>query len=52
MFSHSLVDKDRPVNKDVSIDLSDIHKAYSDIHSGIPNSEIIDGPSITTGNEY
>ena len=52
LFSHSLVDKDRPVNKDVSIDLSDIHKAYSDIHSGIPNPEIIDGPSITTGNEY
>lgn len=52
LFSHSLVDKDRPVNKDVTIDLSDIHKAYSDIHSGVPNPEVIDGPSITTGNEY
>lgn len=52
LFSHSLVDKDRPVNKDIDIDFSDIHKAYSDIRSGTPDPQIIDGPSITTGNEY
>jgi predicted peptidase len=52
LFSHSLVDKNRPVNRDISIDLSDIHKAYSDIRSGSADPEIIDGPSITTGNEY
>jgi predicted peptidase len=52
LFSHSLVDKDRPVNKNIDIDFSDIRKAYSDIRSGTPDPEIIDGPSITTGNEY
>ena len=52
LFSHSLVDKDRPVNKDIDIDFSDIHKAYSDIRSGTPDPQIIDGPSITTGTEY
>src|SRR5574344_841652 len=52
LFSHSLVDKGRPVNKEVNIGLSDIHKAYSDIRSGTPAPEIIDGLSITTGNEY
>lgn len=52
LFSHSLEDKDRPVNKSIDIGLSDIHRAYSDIRSGVPDPEIIDGPSITTGNEY
>ena len=52
LFSHCLLDKNRPVNKDIDIGLSDIHKAYSDIRSGTPDPEIIDGPSITTGNEY
>jgi len=52
LFSHSLVDKDRPVNKDINIGMSDIQKAYGDIHSGSDNPEIIDGPSITTGHEY
>jgi predicted peptidase len=52
LFSHSLLDKDRPVNRDISIGLSDIQRAYSDIRSGTNDPEIIDGPSITTGNEY
>lgn len=52
LFSHSLLDRHRPVNKDISIGLSDIHTAYSDIKSGTDDPEIIDGPSITTGNEY
>lgn len=52
LFSHSLLDKDRPVNKNISIGYPDIRKAYSDAHSGIPAPEVIDGPSITTGNEY
>lgn len=52
LFSHSLLDKKRPVNKDIDIGMNDIHKAYSDIRSGTADPEIIDGPSITTGNEY
>jgi predicted peptidase len=52
LFSHSLLDRHRPVNKDISIGLSDIHTAYNDIKSGTDDPEIIDGPSITTGNEY
>ena len=51
LFSHCLLDKDRPVNKDVSIGLPDIRIAYSDMSSGAPDPEVIDGPSITTGNE-
>jgi len=52
LFSHSLLDKSRPVNKDIDISITDIHKAYSDIDSHTPNPEIIEGPSITKGNEY
>ncbi len=52
LFSHCLLDKNRPVNKNIDIGLTDIHKAYSDINSNVPNPEIIEGPSITKGNEY
>jgi predicted peptidase len=52
LFSHCLLDRNRPVNKDIDIGLTDIHKAYSDIESNTPNPEIIQGPSITKGNEY
>lgn len=52
LFSHSLLDKGRSVNRDISIGLTDIRKAYNDINSGTPDPAIIDGPSITTGNEY
>lgn len=52
LFSHCLLDKNRPVNKDIDISMGDIQKAYSDIHNGTPDPEIINGPSITTGNEY
>lgn len=52
LFSHCLLDKNRPVNKNIDIGLTDIHKAYSDINSNTPNPEIIEGPSITKGNEY
>lgn len=52
LFSHSLLDKNRPVNKEIGIDYDDIHTAYKNIKSGTADPEIIDGPSITTGNEY
>jgi predicted peptidase len=52
LFSHSLVDKDRPVNRDIDIGMPDIQRAYSNIHTGVDNPEIINGPSITTGQEY
>lgn len=51
LFSHSLLDKDRPVNREISIGNIDLHKVYNDIHSGASNPEIINGPSITSGDE-
>lgn len=52
LFSHCLLDRNRPVNRDISIGLPDIHNAYSDVIRGTPNPEIINGPSITNGSEY
>lgn len=51
LFSHSLQDNGRPVNRDITIDLLDLKCAYRDIESDTPDPEIIEGPSITTGNE-
>lgn len=51
LFSHSLHDKGRPVNRNIQIGFSDLKQAYQDIRSNTPNPEIIDGPSIITGNE-
>lgn len=54
LFSHSLVDKDRPVNRDIDISMGDIRKAYSDINRNTPDPELIDGPGIIKeeGDEY
>ena len=54
LFSHSLVDKDRPVNKSIDIGLGDLRKAYRDVNRNKPAPELIDGPSVIKeeGNEY
>ena len=54
LFSHSLVDKDRPVNKSIDIGLGDLRQAYRDVNRNKPAPELIDGPSIIKeeGNEY
>ena len=41
LFSHSLIDDGRPVNKDIDIEKSDLSKAYNDMISGAPDPEII-----------
>ena len=54
LFSHSLVDKDRPVNRNIDISMGDIRKAYHDVNRNVPSPELIDGPSIVKeeGDEY
>ena len=54
LFSHSLVDKDRPINKSIDIGLGDLRKAYRDVNRNNPAPELIDGPSVIKeeGNEY
>lgn len=41
LFSHSLIDKNRPVNKEIDIDKSDLSKAYNDMISGAPDPEVV-----------
>ena len=41
LFSHSLNDKDRPVNKEIDIDKADLSKAYKDMISGAPDPEVV-----------
>lgn len=41
LFSHSLNDKDRPVNKEIDIDKEDLSKAYKDMISGAPDPEVV-----------
>lgn len=41
LFSHSLIDKDRPVNKEIDIDKSDLSKAYNAMISGAPDPEVV-----------
>lgn len=41
LFSHSLIDKKRPVNKEIDIDKSDLSKAYNDMISGAPDPEVV-----------
>lgn len=36
LFSHSLLDKNRPVNRDIDISTSDFSKAYQDMIKGAP----------------
>lgn len=54
LFSHSLRDKNRPVNKDISISMSDLRKAYGDMTKDTAQPELIDGLSIINAesNEY
>ena len=46
LFSHSLRDPDRHVRRDISIEMSDQRKAYSDITRGGGAPELIDGISV------
>lgn len=41
LFSHSLLDKDRAVNREIDIDKSDLSKAYNDMLPGTPDPEVI-----------
>ena len=41
LFSHSLIEKKRPVNKEIDIDKSDLSKAYNDMISGAPDPEVV-----------
>lgn len=54
LFSHSLLDKDRPVNRDISILYEDLRKVYDDVNRGNNTPEVIDGPSVikSEGSEY
>lgn len=54
LFSHCLLDKGRPVNRDISISMGDTRKAYNDVNRNVPAPELIDGPSVIKeeGNEY
>lgn len=54
LFSHSLLDKDRPVNRDISIRYEDLRKVYDDVNRGNNTPEVIDGPSVikSEGSEY
>lgn len=54
LFSHSLVDPDRPTNRSISIGMDDLQKAYNDVNRNVPSPELIDGPSVIKGdgNEY
>lgn len=46
LFSHSLLDKDRPVRKDISISVSDFSKAYRDMIKGAPAPELVNDKTI------
>ena len=54
LFSHSLLDKDRPVNRVISIRYEDLRKVYDDVNRGNNTPEVIDGPSVikSEGSEY
>ena len=41
LFSHSLLDNNRPVNTEIDIDKSDLSSAYNDMISGAPDPEIV-----------
>lgn len=42
LFSHSLSDPDRPVNKKTAINKEDLSNAYQDLRQGTPDLEVID----------
>ena len=41
LFSHSLLDPDRPVNKEITLDMSDLPKAYRDMDFGKADPETV-----------
>lgn len=49
LLSHSLLDKDRAVNKDISISDSDVHRGYSGARSNVSGGVIV-GDSCTVSN--
>lgn len=52
LFSHSTTDPGRPVRPDITIDNSDLKKAYNDMKRGVPSPEIIFEKSIKDDDEY
>ena len=52
LFSHSTTDPGRPVRPDITIDNSDLKKAYKDMKRGVPSPEIIFEKSIKDDDEY
>ena len=52
LFSHSTTDTGRPVRPDITIDNSDLKKAYNDMKRGVPSPEIIFEKSIKDDDEY
>lgn len=52
LFSHSTADPSRPVRPDITIDNSDLKKAYNDMKRGVPSPEIIFEKSIKDDDEY
>lgn len=52
LFSHSTADPGRPVRPDITIDTSDLTKAYNDMKRGVPSPEIIFEKSIKEDDEY
>ena len=43
LFSHSLTDEGRPLNRTISIDRSELKNAYTDMMKNAPKPEVIDG---------
>ena len=52
LFSHSLTNPGRPVRRDITIDKTDLTKAYEDMKRGLPSPEIIFEKSIKADDEY
>ena len=49
LFSHSLLDKDRPARRDMTIGLDDLRRAYGDVRRNAGAPELIEGPSVIKG---
>ena len=43
LFSHSLLDEDRPLNRSITIEQSELRNAYTDMMKNAPKPEVIDG---------
>ena len=51
LFSHATTDRNRPVRRDITIDNSDLTRAYNDMKKGLPSPEIIYDKSIKEDEE-